>query len=136
MKFRTKLYNAPAWTYTVIVTLAIAYLTLFPKPLPDTGFKWWEHTDKIIHALMFGGFTGALIYDIFRRNGGKISSKCIFFICLGAIVFGGVIEIAQWAMKAGRSGDLYDLAADAAGAILFALISKSIITRWFAPKVA
>ncbi len=128
------LYKAPNWFYTLIVTIAIVYLTLFPHPLPDNDIKWWEHTDKVIHALMFGGFTAAAVYDYIRRSiSQNISVISIVKISAISVAFGGMIEIAQTVMNIGRSGDIYDFYADITGVIFFALISKPIVIRFLLP---
>lgn len=122
-------YNAPAFLYTAIVAAAIIYLTLFPHPLPDNDIKWWKHTDKVVHALMFGGFTIACVYDYTRKfRVATVSIKTILKISAISITFGGLIEIAQTVMNIGRSGDWLDFVADIAGIVIFALISKWVIS--------
>ncbi len=40
---------------TAVVVLAILWLTLAPKPLPDSDVHWFEGADKVVHGCMFGG---------------------------------------------------------------------------------
>lgn len=129
------LMRAPAWTYTIIVTGVIIYLTLFPHPLPDNDIRWWEHSDKLVHALMFGGFVGAFTYDSIRNNGMQLLPvRKVLIIGIVATLFGGAIEVIQEMMKIGRTGDLYDLLADFVGILFFSLVSQWIVKRWFIPK--
>ena len=126
------IYKSPAWLYTVIVTLSIIYLTLVPKPLPDIQVPLWEHTDKVVHALMFGGFVAACCLDYMRKKQiSHISKRIMLTIIIIATAFGGIIEILQNAMGLGRSGDYFDLIADFAGIIIFAAISPATVRRLF-----
>ena len=129
---RKIIHKSPAWLYTVIVTLAIIYLTLVPKPLPDIQVPLWEHTDKVVHALMFGGFVAACCLDYMRKKQiSHISKRIMLTIIIIATAFGGIIEILQNAMGLGRSGDYFDLIADFAGIIIFAAISPATVRRLF-----
>lgn len=129
---RKIIHKSPAWLYTVIVTLAIIYLTLVPKPLPDIQMPLWEHTDKVVHALMFGGFVAACCLDYMRKKQiSHISKRIMLTIIIIATAFGGIIEILQNAMGLGRSGDYFDLIADLAGIIIFAAISPATVRRLF-----
>lgn len=129
---RKIIHKSPAWLYTVIVTLAIIYLTLVPKPLPDIQMPLWEHTDKVVHALMFGGFVAACCLDYMRKKQiSHISKRIMLTIIIIATAFGGIIEILQNAMGVGRSGDYFDLIADFAGIIIFAAISPATVRRLF-----
>ena len=129
------IYKSPAWLYTTIVTLAIIYLTLVPKPLPDIRISLWEHTDKVVHAIMFGGFVAACCLDYMRKYQiTAISKRNMLIIIAIASIFGGIIEILQNAMGIGRSGDYLDFIADFAGIMLFASISPAIIRKLFLPQ--
>ena len=129
---RKIIHKSPAWLYTVIVTLAIIDLTLVPKPLPDIQVPLWEHTDKVVHALMFGGFVAACCLDYMRKKQiSHISKRIMLTIIIIATAFGGIIEILQNAMGLGRSGDYFDLIADFAGIIIFAAISPATVRRLF-----
>ena len=129
---RKIIHKSPAWLYTVIVTLAIIYFTLVPKPLPDIQVPLWEHTDKVVHALMFGGFVAACCLDYMRKKQiSHISKRIMLTIIIIATAFGGIIEILQNAMGLGRSGDYFDLIADFAGIIIFAAISPATVRILF-----
>ena len=53
MKYLLEIYRRlPAFTATVIVIVVILYLTLVPRPLPDTGISLFQGADKIVHAAM------------------------------------------------------------------------------------
>ncbi|MGN1173407.1 MAG: VanZ family protein, partial [Muribaculaceae bacterium] len=116
-------------------TGVIIYLTLFPHPLPGNDIRWWEHSDKLVHGLMFGGFVGAFTYDSIRNNGMQLLPvRKVLIIGVVAMLFGGAIEVIQEMMKIGRTGDLYDLLADFVGILLFSLVSQWIVKHWFIPR--
>lgn len=109
----------------MLTVSAVLYLTLFPRPLPDNDLQLWEHTDKIVHALMMFGVYCALALDLRRQ----LSLRVRLWLLIGVIAFGGAIELIQNAMGLGRSGDLIDFAADCAGALLAFLTAKSLLPR-------
>lgn len=110
----------PRWLLTVVCVAAIVYLTLVPKPVPEPGFRLWEHTDKIIHALMFGGLYFCASTDCFRYHGPRVWQRSL--LAFAVIAFGGLIELLQGWMNIGRGRDFYDFLADAAGTLLACLI--------------
>lgn len=120
MKLFDPLLRLPRWLMTAACTGAILYLTLAPHPLPNNDIRFWEHTDKIVHAIMFGGLYFCVWLDIWRNK--KAPLKLRLLLAGGIAVFGGVIELLQRAMHQGRGAEWADLAADAAGALLGALI--------------
>lgn len=118
IKFLKKL---PGFSLSAVCVIAILYLTLVPKPLPDTDIQLFLHADKLIHAIMFGGLYFCLYLDLSIK---KLSDFKI--AALAVIVFGGLIEIAQQSMGMGRGGDWLDFAADIAGVILSFIITPYI----------
>lgn len=69
MKTKQLIKRLPPFTLTAIVTAAVLYLTLVPKPLPDNDIEWFEGADKVVHAIMMLGITGSLGLDYMRRYG-------------------------------------------------------------------
>ena len=116
------LLNIPRWWSSVLITGAVLYLTLVPKPLPDNDIQFWEHTDKIVHALMMAAIYCAVAFDIGR--GRRLSTRSRIWLIVSVIAFGGAIELAQGAMAMGRGADFADFAADIAGTILAPFIMK------------
>lgn len=116
-KLLSPLLRLPRWLLTTLSTTLILYLTLAPKPLPDTGIRFWEHTDKIVHAIMFGALYLCAAIDIWRLRR-PASHRQRWLLYAAVVTFGAAIEIAQQAMDMGRAGSPGDWAADAAGALL------------------
>lgn len=105
------------WWPSALTLAVILYATLFPDPMwPDEGPEI-PGIDKLIHAVMFGGFAGALAFDYARKKPRRkpgLGRMALF--CVVSLAVGGVIELLQNAMGLGRSGDGLDFLADAAGA--------------------
>lgn len=121
------LLRLPRWTLTALCTAAIVYLTLVPKPLPDNDIQFWEHTDKIVHAIMFGGLYFCVALDLWR--GKRPPTRRIWAPALSVAAFGALIEILQQSMGMGRGGSLGDFAADVTGVALTVLTLSCIQNR-------
>ena len=108
---------------TIVCFLAICWLTLAPHPLPDNDIPLFPGADKIVHGIMFGGFTLCIILDWNRKQGwpSKLQKTDIYAPEI-ASAFGIITEILQNEMQAGRTGDIWDLVADITGAFLVAAI--------------
>ena len=106
------LKRIPRWLPTVLTVSAVLYLTLFPDPVPDNDLPLWEHTDKVVHALMMAAVWTALAVDLRR----PLTPRLRLGLFLAVTAFGALIELAQQAMDLGRTADLADLAADTLGA--------------------
>lgn len=117
---RKFLMSIPVGVASVVVVMAVLYLTLFPDPLPDNTPSF-PGLDKIVHGLMMFGVSGCVAFDYLRSRyglGKKTPPKGILLIILvSTILFGGAIELLQAWMDQGRSEDLFDFIADSAGAI-------------------
>ena len=113
----------PKWTLTGVCLAVILWLTLAAKPLGDNDLPLFPGADKVVHAIMFGGFTFCIIMDRMRKDGWRrCTIKMAATAAIASIMLGVLTEIGQEAMHIGRSGDLLDLASDAAGAVLVAAL--------------
>lgn len=121
IKLKSLLQKLPSWTLTLICLAAILWLTLASKPLGDNDIQLFPHADKVVHAIMFGGFAFCIILDWMRkRNWQACTAKVAVSAASASILLGILTEIGQQAMHLGRSGDPIDLVADSIGAVLFA----------------
>lgn len=130
MKLFEPFLKVPRWVLTVVCTLLILYLTLVPKPLPDNDIRFWEHTDKLVHAIMFGALFVCGYLDLWR--GQRAAARGAWLLAAAVAVLGGVIEIVQQAMAMGRGGSAGDWLADCGG-ILLAMLLMTWCTR--SPRV-
>lgn len=87
-------------------------------PGEDAALEGWYalfHVDKLLHALFFGCW--ALSLWIALGKSGLVRGTFLWVVGLG-VLFGLGLEWAQGAFFAGRRMDAFDVAADAAGAVL------------------
>jgi len=97
-----------AWTILIQVLLCLPGSTL-----PSGGVFNIPQLDKIIHSLLFGGFTGLWCYYYFLRGKSPGSLKTIFFIVyLLAITNGIILEYVQRDYIPNRSFDEADIIVD------------------------
>lgn len=126
--FYRKLGAFPSWFFTVPVVIAILWLTLVPNPVPEIDVTFWEHTDKIVHAIMFGTLYFVVSIDWYRKRQKDIPrlwSPVSTTIFAWTALFGAIIELVQ--PYVGRSNDIYDFLADLAGIIIAGLVTPQII---------
>lgn len=99
----------------ILWTLVIFILCALPgEDIPDPHLDI-PHLDKIVHFGMFFIFSILLAHLLKLES--SLSSGLIYAIVIfSAFVYGGTIELLQHYFF-NRSGDVYDLLADMAGAI-------------------
>ncbi len=139
MKTHKELYiriarGVPSWLLTIVVSAAILYLTLFPKPLGDNDIRLFEDADKVVHAIMFGALYAAIVLDLWFRRIRKsrspnpfVSPKTAIAVAIFVSAAGGLIEVAQYLMELGRGMELADWIADTLGATLSMLLSLTLL---------
>lgn len=128
---RKLLSHLPPYSVTLVVTALILYFTLVPSPLPEDVPTLFPHADKLIHAVMFWVFYTSLAFDRARRQprsefSWRLDHKWPSIIMITTLAFGAAVEVGQWAIGVGRTADILDFAADAAGAVVAALTYKTI----------
>ncbi len=143
VKTKRTLQRWPPWILTIIVSLAILYLTLVPQPLPDDTPKLFPGADKVVHALMFGGLTFVILLDRQRRenyrlNGADsqntfwqpLSKKFVWTVAAVSALAGIIIECLQWVMGLGRGFEVGDILADTIGSFVFAALWLIFQHHW------
>ncbi|MDE6287826.1 MAG: VanZ family protein [Muribaculaceae bacterium] len=117
-----------AWWPSMIVVAVILYATWVPKPLDPDDIPPIPEIDKIIHAVMMGGFVGALLFDIRRhRRDIVLSLRLVLKVALAVAVFSAVEEFVQGILPIGRPSDPLDLVADWIGVIFGALLAPPAV---------
>lgn len=104
----SKSFWAIAWTIMIQVLLCLPGSTL-----PSGGLFNIPNLDKIVHIVLFGGFTGLWCYYYFLKGKPPAKLKTIFFIVyLVAAVNGIALEFIQRDYIPNRSFDQGDIIAD------------------------
>lgn len=107
----------PRFLTSAVVTAGVLYLTLVPRPFGSVRIPLFEGADKVVHFMMFFAMAFAYHFDFRRGKKPVDEARLMGWIFVSLSAFGGLIELAQWKMRMGRSGDWYDLLADIAGAV-------------------
>lgn len=107
----------PRFLTSAVVTAGVLYLTLAPRPFGSVRIPLFEGADKVVHFMMFFAMVFAYHFDFRRGKKPVDEARLMGWIFVSLSAFGGLIELAQWKMRMGRSGDWYDLLADIAGAV-------------------
>ena len=92
--------------------LVILFLSLYPFKVKEDSIQLWQHTDKIVHFLMYVLLTYLVLLNVKPK---KCLVKESIFVVLSCILYGIVIEVIQEVMKLGRSFDFFDVLANSAG---------------------
>lgn len=80
----------------------------------------WVISDKVIHFLMFFGFTGLSTICLGYRF--KRLKTTLMAVAVLSFVWGALIEIIQQILPFGRSADIFDLLYDVFGTIVALII--------------
>ena len=118
---------------SLIVACVIIYATWLPGSFQPDDLPKFPHFDKLIHAVMFGGFTGALIFDN-RRSGIEITRKLLERVGMIAITCGAVDELVQGLLPIGRPWDRLDFLADLAGIVVAIYLAPPVVKAIFKNK--
>lgn len=82
--------------------------------------------DKLLHAIFYFGFT--VLWVLFFRTRPSVKSPLLFGFSL-AVIYGAAIEVCQAVFTTGRSGDVLDVLANTAGALIAVLFLKLFFNR-------
>ncbi len=119
-----------AYWPSMLVSVVILYATLVPDPVGVDDLPSLPHVDKLIHAVMFGGLTGAVAFDYGRSCGvACLSRRVMVRVALCAALSGGLIELLQGGMDMGRGAEWADFFADAVGAAVACFVAPPVIRR-------
>lgn len=118
----------PKGMFTFITLFLIIYISLDSNPFDVNKIHLFPGADKIIHALMYGFLVMVSVFDISKIK--SYSKPCFgLYMCsvLFSIIVGVLMEFLQESMNLGRGFDLYDIYADAVGAIIGFLVMRFFI---------
>lgn len=130
-KTKNILFKTPALVWGFL----LFYFTLLPseelpKDLADLN-------DKMLHALIFFIWTSLIIVGLLRYPIKKtLSPRLLKSLCFIVITAGGLIEVLQYTLVPGRSGDWWDFLANSVGTVIAALLWSILIGRraWLVKK--
>ena len=111
MSMRRRVVAGFAVLMTLFLALVVVQLVVLYAPRTPSG-GGLLHADKVVHALVFGAVLVAARRCALPR----------LPVAAALLVHAVVSELVQHHLLPGRSGDPLDLAADAAGVLLAALV--------------
>jgi len=109
---------------SILVAFVILFLSLTSsESFGEVNFLNFDKLDKLVHFLMYAGFTSVIIFE--NRKSIK-GNRYLFTLALIPFFYGIIMEILQLTVTASRSGDIYDIFFNSAG-ILASVILWIII---------
>lgn len=112
----------------MICIALVWYLSIWFMPPEEMELPSINFLDKWTHFVMYGG-TCAVIWREYLRSHHSINvRKLILWALIAPTVMGGVIELVQAYCTTNRSGEWLDLAADAIGVMMGAVMG--LVYRW------
>lgn len=124
--FFKNFWPALLWAIVVFVLSAIPG-NYFPS---ITSFWDWLGPDKIVH-LAFYALLSYLVFNGMHRQYSKANKRLslVFLTLFIGTVFGLFIEIMQYYVFVGRSGNLYDFIANVIGCVIGVLVYVGVYRK-------
>ena len=107
---------------TLLWAGSIAWLSLIPSPPQIQGMLGW---DKLQHAGAYGLLSLLAAQTMHSLPRVKIDNAW-WYAGLSTLCFGGLMELLQLAMQAGRTAEWWDLAADALGILIGCVLFRQV----------
>lgn len=129
--FLKNFWPAFAWAIFVFVLSAIPG-NVFPRVV---NFLDWLQPDKLVHIFFYGLLSFLLLYGFARQYDWRKSRYTLLIITfLIGTVFGLILEVLQYYVFIGRSGNVYDFIANVLGtligmSIFWLLLRKKLIQK-------
>ncbi len=113
---------------TLVVLVAILYLSLAEQPIDPDRIRLFKGADKVVHGCMYLALVWVGCFDSYRWAGRRVLIQWIF-VPLAAMMLGGVMEILQGAMTTGRTADVIDFVANCCGTVIGLLLAVAFVPR-------
>ncbi|MBU3814216.1 MAG: hypothetical protein H9791_06865 [Candidatus Bacteroides intestinipullorum] len=125
------LYFIKKYPLSLLVILAVIYLSFFRPPSTDLGTI--PGFDKVVHVGMYFGMSGMLWLEFLRAH--RRDQVPLWHAWVGAllcpVLFSGVVELLQAYCTTYRGGDWLDFAANAVGALLASGVAQVVRRKYF-----
>lgn len=118
-----------AYPLSLLCITAILLLSMLPFP----HIKLAENVplaDKWTHMVMYGGLSLCIWGEYLHSHKFLDGRRLLLFGILSPILLGGILELAQAYLTTTRSGEWLDLAADAIGTVIGAVIAFLVYKSW------
>ena len=110
------------------ICIALIWILSLTPIFPHTPLDNVRFIDKWVHILMYGGTFTVVWLEYYFKHKSYDWEKLFFWGWLGPILMSGVLELLQEYCTAGhRNGDFLDLAANATGVTVAAVIGIIVL---------
>ena len=121
------LYYIKKYPVSLVIILAVIYLSFFKPPTTDLGTI--PNLDKVVHICMYFGMSGMLWLEFLRAH--RRDRTPMWHAWVGAFVcpvlFSGAVELLQAFCTTYRGGDWLYFAANTTGAVLASLVACFVL---------
>ena len=121
------LYYIKKYPVSLVIILAVIYLSFFKPPTTDLGTI--PNLDKVVHICMYFVMSGMLWLEFLRAH--RRDRTPMWHAWVGAFVcpvlFSGAVELLQAFCTTYRGGDWLDFAANTTGAVLASLVACFVL---------
>ena len=111
------MFKVKNYPFSLICITLIWILSLTPF-FPETPLDNVELADKWAHLVMYGGTFTVLWIEYIRQHRELDYRKLLFWALIAPIVMSGILELLQEYCTETRTGNWYDLLANAIGVVL------------------
>lgn len=118
-------FYARKYKFSIICILLIWFLSIWFVP-PHTPLNNVKFIDKWTHFVMYGGTCSVIWWEYLRSHTHLSWPRLFLLVWLAPIVMSGCLELIQEYCTTNRSGEWLDLAANATGCTLGAIIGISM----------
>lgn len=118
-------FYARKYKFSIICILLIWFLSIWFVP-PHTPLNNVKFIDKWTHFVMYGGTCSVIWWEYLRSHTRLNWPRLFLLVWLAPIVMSGCLELIQEYCTTNRSGEWLDLAANATGCTLGAIIGISM----------
>ena len=115
-----------------VVCIALVWVLSLMPFFPETPLDNVPFVDKYTHFIMYGGMCTVIWWEYWHQHRRPDFKKLFLWACLMPIVMSGILELLQEYATTTRRGEWEDLAANATGVILAAVIG--ILLTTFFPR--
>jgi VanZ family protein len=119
--------TAQAWTVFIFILMAIP-----GKMLPNETKTLIPNLDKLVHATLFGGFVFLWsCYYAAKKDKNLNLNKRFIALLIIACLYGVATELMQKYFIPNRDYDIFDITADAIGAVIGYIIVRLTVSRFY-----
>jgi VanZ family protein len=123
--YRTLSHRFPAVVWTLFIFILLA---LPGKMLPNENHFSIPQLDKMVHIILFGSFVFLWSFYYSTKESKEIQMGKYLRITIIACLYGFTMEVIQKYFIPNRDFDIYDIAADVAGAIAGYIVVKLVVS--------